>query len=97
MHRASIDCVVQAGTFLRTAVLNGDVEVIRMLIIDQVARAQSLHRIPTKRDSANTKAFILSLILCSPNVHRQTSQRDLAFHRESLRMKSGFRIPKGRA
>ena len=44
MHRTSIDCVVQAEIFLRTAVLNGDVEVIRMLV--QVVRAQYLRRMP---------------------------------------------------
>ena len=51
MHRARIDCVMQAEMFLRTAALNGNVQVIRMLV--QVARAQSLHCIPTKRDSVN--------------------------------------------
>ena len=81
--------------FLRTAVLNRDVEVIRMLF--QVARAQPLRRIPTKRDLANSKALISSLILRSPNVHRQLSPRVFDLHRASLRMKSNFLSPKGRA
>ena len=95
MHRASIDYVVQAEMFLRTAVLNGDVEAIRMLV--QVARAQPLRRIPTKRDLASSKALISSLILCSPNVQQQPSPRDLLFQRASLQLKSNFLIPKRRA